>query len=71
MYIIKIVQIILSILVTTMVLLQSKNGGLASSVSGAFTMYRSRRGLEKVIFIVTILSSILLSINSIALILSS
>ena len=71
MYIIKVVQIILSILVTIMVILQSKNGGLATSVSGAITMYRSRRGLEKVIFIVTILSSILLAVNSIFLILSS
>lgn len=71
MYIIKVVQIILSIIVVTLILLQSKSGGLASSVAGSFSMYRSRRGLEKVIFIVTILSSILLSINSLALILTS
>ena len=71
MIILKVVQIILSILIVMLVLLQSKSGGLSVSVSGAFTMYRAKRGIEKVIFIVTIVTAVLLAINSIALILTS
>jgi len=67
----KILQLILSIITTLLVLLQTKSGGLTSSIGGAFTMYRAKRGLEKIIFISTIIFAILLIINSLALIITS
>ncbi len=55
--IIKILQIIVSILLIIVILLQQRGGGL-SSVFGSETFYGSRRGVEKFIFI----SSIILAI---------
>lgn len=63
----KILQIILSALVIFLILIQSKTQGLSAGVASAFTMYRSRRGVEKVVFILTILFSILLVGNSLIL----
>lgn len=70
MYIFKIIQIFLSILLTALVLIQSKGGGLSSSVGGSFTMYRSKRGLEKIVFILTIVFSVLVVINSLLIIIT-
>jgi len=70
MYIFKILQVFLSIIVTALVLIQSKGGGLAMSVGSAFTMYRSKRGLEKVVFILTIVFSVLVVINSLLIIIT-
>jgi preprotein translocase subunit SecG len=70
MYIFKILQIFLSIIVTALVLIQSKGGGLSMSVGSAFTMYRSKRGLEKVVFILTIVFSILVVLNSLLIIIT-
>ncbi len=64
--IIKMIQLIIAVLLTGLVLIQSKGGGLSSLV-GSGTMYRSRRGLEKIIFIATIVLGVLFSINSLVL----
>lgn len=66
-HIFEIVQIILSVLLTIFVLVQSREGGLSSAVSGGAT-YRSKRGLEKVIFFGTIVLGILFALNSLWLI---
>ncbi|HOS88408.1 MAG TPA: preprotein translocase subunit SecG [bacterium] len=60
----KTLQIIICLLLTILVLIQSKSSGLSSSLKNSFNMYRSLRGVEKVIFIMTIVLGSLLVINS-------
>ena len=50
----QIVMIILSITLTTLVLLQSKGGGLGSIFGGDGGVYRTRRGVEKTLYQATI-----------------
>lgn len=71
LFISQIFQIILSILITVLTLVQTKGGGLSSSVAGNISFYRSRRGLEKGIFIFTILCGILLVANSLLIVVLS
>lgn len=63
----KVVQLILSVVVILLVLVQTKSQGLTAGVASAFTMYRSRRGFEKMVFVATIVTSVLLIVNSILL----
>jgi len=60
----QIVQIILSVIIVILVLVQSKGSGLFNSFAGSIGFYRSRRGVERLIFIVTIVSAFLIMINS-------
>lgn len=66
--VIKISQLVISIVLVGFILIQSKGKGLASGVGDAFGMYRSRRGVEKLIFILTIVFSILIVVNSLLII---
>lgn len=68
-YILKIVQIILIIFVIGLILIQSKGKGLAQGVGGAISMYRSRRGIEKLVFFLTIIFIAAFVTNSLLLIL--
>ena len=61
-----ILQIILSILLIIFVVLQNKGSGLSEVFGGSDTFYNSKRGIEKVLFIGTIVISILFLINSLA-----
>lgn len=63
-----IIQIIASIMLILLVLIQSKSGGLSASVANSFGAYRSRRGIEKGIFILTIIFGIVFTVNSLLLI---
>ncbi|MCA9308547.1 MAG: preprotein translocase subunit SecG [Patescibacteria group bacterium] len=63
-------QIILSILITVLVLLQNKDGGISSNIGSIAGQYSSRRGLEKFIFFATILCGLLLVVTSVLLVLS-
>lgn len=56
--ILKITTVVLSVLVTGLILLQPKGVGLGRSFSGFGGFYRSKRGLEKLIFVLTIVLSI-------------
>jgi len=60
----QIAQIILSLMLVFFTLIQSKGQGLSSSFAGNIGFYRSRRGLEKGVFILTIFSAVLLAANS-------
>ncbi len=71
MNILKVVQVIISLLVIFLILIQSKSQGLGAGIASAFTMYRSRRGVEKVVFILTIIFVILLVGNSLLLLIFS
>lgn len=57
--ILNIVQIIISLLLITSILLQQRGGGLSSVFGGEGNVYRTRRGMEKGIFWTTIVLSVL------------
>lgn len=57
--IITIIQIIVSLLLIIGIILQQRGGGLSAVFGGDGSVYRTRRGVEKVIFIATIVLAIL------------
>jgi preprotein translocase subunit SecG len=63
-----IIQIIASVALILLVLIQSKASGLSSSVASSFGMYRSRRGVEKGVFVLTIIFGIIFTVNSLFLV---
>ena len=52
--IINITQIIVSILLVISILMQQRGGGLSTILGGDGSVYRTRRGVEKIVFIATI-----------------
>ena len=61
---IQIIQIILSITIIVLVLLQVKGGGLGSIFGGDGGVYRTRRGVEKSIYQMTIVLAIIFFVIS-------
>lgn len=57
--ILTIAQIVISILLIIVVLLQQRGGGLSPVFGGGGGVYRTRRGMEKTIFIATIILAVL------------
>lgn len=55
----QILQIIFAILVVILILLQQQGSGLGSAFGGEGNYYRSKRGLEKVFFYLTIVLIVL------------
>ena len=53
-------QIVISVLLTLVVLLQQRGTGLSSTFGGLTEVYSTRRGLEKTIFALTIILGALL-----------
>lgn len=64
--ILSIVQITLSVLVVISILLQQKGEGLSGVFGGLGEFYATRRGLEKTIFIASIVFVILFAASIIA-----
>lgn len=60
----KIAQLVLTGMIVFLVLIQSKGAGLSSSFSGVGGFYRTRRGIEKLIFVLTIVLGVLFVLNS-------
>lgn len=52
-------QIILAILLTTAILLQARGTGLGAAFGGSGNVYRTKRGVEKKLFQLTIVLAIL------------
>lgn len=65
MNLILITQLIVSILLITVIQLQSKGSGLGSAFGGAGKSYHSKRGMEKVLFRFTIGLSVLFILISV------
>ena len=63
-----IAQMILSVALTAALLLQVKGGGLGGIFGQADTVYRTRRGMEKTLFQVTIVLAVLFIILSIVIV---
>ncbi len=60
-----IVQIVLSIVLITVVLLQAKGSGFAGAFASDSSAYRSRRGVERTLFNFTIAVAILFVLVSV------
>lgn len=60
-----IVQVLLSIALIALILLQSSKGGLGGGLGGG-ELYRTKRGAEKIIFTSTIVVAVLFLITSLA-----
>ena len=58
-FILTIVQIIISVFLIAAVLLQQRGGGLSPVFGGEGGVYRTRRGMEKIIFRATIVLVVL------------
>ena len=57
--IINITQIIVSLLLIIGILMQQRGGGLSTVFGGDGSVYRTRRGVEKIVFIATIVLAML------------
>jgi preprotein translocase subunit SecG len=55
MDVLQIAQMVISISVATSILLQARGTGLSGTFGGESTAYRSRRGIERTLFRLTIL----------------
>ncbi|MBI5467252.1 MAG: preprotein translocase subunit SecG [Candidatus Kerfeldbacteria bacterium] len=56
---IPVAQIVLSVLLIVLILIQSKGVGLGGVFGGDGNIYRTKRGAERIIFIVTIVVAVL------------
>lgn len=54
-----VIMILLSILLTTLILLQQREGGLGTAFGGEGNVFRTKRGLEKGLHYLTIATSVL------------
>jgi preprotein translocase subunit SecG len=61
-----VVQIIISIVVILVVLLQSRGSGFSATFSSDTSIYRTRRGVERTLFHATIGLAILFVLTSVA-----
>lgn len=59
-----VVQIILAVCLATFILLQQKGSGVGSAFGGESVVYRSKRGVEKMLHYGTIAAAILLALVS-------
>ena len=59
-------QIIVSVLLIGAILLQQKGTGLGASFGGSGQIYRSKRGLEKILFWATIVLAVIFSLTAVA-----
>ncbi len=57
--IISITQLVVAILLMVVVLMQNRGGGVSSIFGGSGAVFRTKRGLEKKLHLVTIILSIL------------
>ncbi|MBI2934249.1 MAG: preprotein translocase subunit SecG [Chloroflexi bacterium] len=62
---IQIAQLVLSLVLTLAILLQVRGGGLGGIFGGQETVFRTKRGLEKTLFQVTVVMAILFVLISI------
>jgi preprotein translocase subunit SecG len=60
-----IIQIVLSILLVVAVLLQQRGSGLGSAFGGEGNVFRTKRGVEKILFYATIGIAVLFFVNAI------
>lgn len=59
-------QIVVSILLIITILVQEKGVGLSAAFGGGGEFYRSKRGVDRILFIFTVILSVLFIITSVA-----
>lgn len=64
--IINIIQIILGVVLVVLILLQVRGTGLGSTFGSDFSFYGTKRGAEKILFILTIIIVTLFLVSSVA-----
>lgn len=62
---IKISQVIISILLIIVILLQNKGAALGSVFGGSGSVFLTKRGIEKKLFVLTIILAVLFFVNSV------
>jgi protein translocase SecG subunit len=62
---ISLIQIVLAIILIGLIILQAKGTGLGSTFGGDLSFYSTKRGAEKILFITTIIVSVLFFLFSI------
>lgn len=62
--VLSVIQILVSLGLITLILLQSSKGGLGGGLGGG-ELYRTKRGAEKIVFTATIVLSVLFLMTSI------
>ena len=67
MIVIQVLQVIVSVLLIGAILLQARGSGVSATFGGNGEFYRSRRSLERVLLIATIVFGVLFAAFSIAL----
>ncbi len=55
----QIIQIITAVLLTVAILLQNKGAGLSGVFGGGGEIFRTKRGMEKSLFIITIILAVI------------
>ena len=60
----QIIQMTIAVMLITVILLQSRGTGLSGIFGGTSNVYKTKRGLEKKLFIATIILSILFFLTS-------
>lgn len=60
-----ILQIVIAALLVGAILLQQRGAGLGSAFGGEGQLYRSKRGVERILFYGTMLLAVLFAINAI------
>ncbi|MDP2830569.1 MAG: preprotein translocase subunit SecG [bacterium] len=66
MKIIQIVQLTIAVLLIAAILLQNRGAGLSSIFGGSGNVYQTKRGIEKILFIATIVLAVLFFLISFA-----
>jgi len=62
--ILNIIQIVVSVLLMIVILVQQRGSGLSSAFGGQGAVYRTKRGLEKSLHIVTIVLAVIFLITA-------
>jgi len=62
------IQLISAILLIVFIIMQAKGVGLGGAFGGEGTFYRSRRGVEKILYFATITTSIIFMVISLLLV---
>ena len=63
-----VIQIIVSLLLVTVILLQAKGSGLSTVFGGEGGFYRSKRGIEKLFVFLTVILTVIFLITSMVLV---
>ena len=64
-YILPVIQIVLSALLVTAILLQQRGSGLGAAFGGDTNVFRTKRGVEKILFYATIGLAVLFFANAV------